>query len=109
MAAQTRSELLSDGVADEAIETQFEVDVRYAGQAFEVPLTITLDVLKRDGVGGLLDRFDTEHLRLFTFNMETAHEIVNLRAVALGPVLDLPAAELPKGNGDPVARQDARS
>ena len=102
MAAQTRSELLSDGVADEAIETQFEVDVRYAGQAFEVPLTITLDVLERDGVGGLLARFDTEHLRLFTFNMETPHEIVNLRAVALGPVLDLPAAELPKGNGDPV-------
>lgn len=103
MAAQTRSELLSDGVADEAIETQFEVDVRYAGQAFEVPLTITLDVLERDGVGGLLARFDTEHLRLFTFNMETPHEIVNLRAVALGPVLDLPAAELPKGNGDPAA------
>jgi N-methylhydantoinase A len=103
MEIQIRGELKSDGVADSAIETEFEIDVRYAGQAFEVPLTITMDVLTRDGVDGLLTRFDAEHLRLFTFNMETPHEIVNLRAVALGPVLSLPAAELPKGDGNPIA------
>jgi N-methylhydantoinase A len=103
METQIRGELKSDGVADGAIETEFEIDVRYAGQAFEVPLTITMDVLTRDGVDGLLTRFDAEHLRLFTFNMETPHEIVNLRAVALGPVLHLPAAELPKGDGNPIA------
>jgi N-methylhydantoinase A len=103
MASQIRAELKSDGVAESTIETEFEIDVRYAGQAFEVPLTITLDVLERDGVQGLLTRFDAEHLRLFTFNMDTPHEIVNLRAVALGPVLSLPAAELPKGDGNPQA------
>ena len=103
MAAQTRAELRSDGVPDSEIETAFEVDVRYAGQAFEVPLTINPDVLRNDGIAGLLSRFDEEHLRLFTFNMDTPHEIVNLRAVALGKTLDLPAAELPKGNGDPSA------
>jgi len=48
-------------------------------------------------------RFDQEHKRLFTFNMDTPHEIVNLRAVALGRTLDLPAAELPKGDGNPAA------
>ena len=103
MAAQTRAELRSDGVPDSEIETAFEVDVRYAGQAFEVPLTINPDVLRKDGIAGLLSRFDEEHLRLFTFNMDTPHEIVNLRAVALGKILDLPAAELPMGNGDPSA------
>ena len=103
MEAQIRTELESDGVATASIETAFEIDVRYAGQAFEVPLTITLETLTRDGVAGLLSRFDAEHLRLFTFNMETPHEIVNLRAVALGPVLDLPPVELAKGNGDPIA------
>ncbi len=103
MEIQIRAELRSDGVADSAIETEFEVDVRYAGQAFEVPLTITVDVLMRDGVAGLLKRFDMEHLRLFTFNMDTPHEIVNLRAVALGQSLNLPAVELPKGNGNPSA------
>jgi len=103
MAAQTRADLLSDGVAEDELTSEFEIDVRYAGQAFEVPLTITADVLRRDGIAGILSRFDAEHHRLFTFNMDTPHEIVNLRAVALGRTLDLPAAELPKGNGDPIA------
>jgi N-methylhydantoinase A len=102
MALQTRTELLSDGVPADAIESEFEIDVRYAGQAFEVPLTITPEILLRDGIDGILGRFDDEHLRLFTFNMDTPHEIVNLRAVALGQSLNLPAAELPVGNGDPA-------
>ena len=103
MGAQTRAELRSDGVPDDEIESAFEVDVRYAGQAFEVPLTINPEVLRNDGIAGLLKRFDEEHLRLFTFNMDTPHEIVNLRAVALGKALDLPAAELPRGDGNPTA------
>jgi N-methylhydantoinase A len=103
MATQIRAELESDGLNADDIDTEFEIDVRYAGQAFEVPLTTTLDTLERDGIEGLLSRFDAEHLRLFTFNMETPHEIVNLRAVALGPVLNLPAAELPHGDGNPAA------
>lgn len=103
MAAQTRAELLSDGVPAAMIETMFEIDVRYAGQAFEVPLAITPEQLGTDGIAGLLRRFDAEHLRLFTFNMDTPHEIVNLRAMALGQALDLPAAELPRGDGNPTA------
>jgi N-methylhydantoinase A len=103
MAHQTRAELLADGVPDAEITTAFEVDVRYSGQAFEVPLTISADLLRSDGIAGILKRFDEEHNRLFTFNMDTPHEIVNLRAVALGAALDLPAAELPKGDGNPQA------
>lgn len=103
MTGQVKGELLSDGVPEAEITTAYEVDVRYAGQAFEVPLTITPDQLAADGIQGVLARFDEEHKRLFTFNMDTPHEIVNLRAVALGRALDLPAAELEQGNGDPSA------
>ncbi|MDJ0642184.1 MAG: hydantoinase/oxoprolinase family protein [Erythrobacter sp.] len=103
MAEQTRGELLADGVPEAQITSRFEVDIRYAGQAFEVPLTIDQTVLDADGIGGILKRFDDEHRRLFTFNMDTPHEIVNLRAVALGQAPALPAAELPKGDGDPSA------
>ncbi|WP_353204368.1 hydantoinase/oxoprolinase family protein [Sphingomonas sp.] len=103
MATQTRGELASDGIADGDITSLFEIDLRYEGQAFEVALTIDPEVLRRDGIVGLTERFDAEHLRLFTFNMESAHEIVNLRAVALGRALDLPAAKLPQGDGDPSA------
>ena len=101
MSDQTRGELLADGVAEDQITSQFEVDVRYAGQAFEVPLTIDKTVLDADGIEGILARFDEEHLRLFTFNMDTPHEIVNLRAVALGQAPALPAQKLPQGDGDP--------
>ncbi|MEY4890088.1 MAG: hypothetical protein RIQ75_1218, partial [Pseudomonadota bacterium] len=103
MAEQVTGELLSDGVPADEITTAFEVDVRYAGQAFEVPLTISADLLAAEGIAGILGRFDEEHKRLFTFNMDTPHEIVNLRAVALGRALDLPAAPLEQGNGDPSA------
>ncbi|WP_174278236.1 hydantoinase/oxoprolinase family protein [Sphingomonas bacterium] len=102
MAAQTRDELKADGIADADITSLFEIDVRYEGQAFEVPLSIDAQTLRRDGLAGITARFDAEHERLFTFNMTSPHELVNLRAVALGVALDLPAATLPRGDGDPA-------
>lgn len=101
MAKQTRTELTNDGIPESQVSSEFEVDVRYAGQAFEVPLTIDQATLREKGIEGILARFDQEHRRLFTFNMDTPHEIVNLRAVALGEAPQLPAAELAKGDGDP--------
>ncbi len=103
MAAQTRAELAADGIPETSITSLFEVDVRYAGQAFEVPLTIDQATLNSKGIEGILGRFNEEHLRLFTFNMDTPHEIVNLRAVAMGEAPELPAAQLPKGDGNPAA------
>lgn len=102
MAAQTRAELAAEGIADADITSLFELDVRYEGQAFEVPLSIDAAQLKHDGLAGVQARFDEEHHRLFTFNMDSAHELVNLRAVALGPLLELEAPKLPLGNGDPI-------
>ncbi|PVX31587.1 hydantoinase/oxoprolinase family protein [Sphingomonas pokkalii] len=102
MAAQTRDALIADGVPEAELTSLFEIDVRYEGQAFEVPLAIDAETLARDGLAGITARFDAEHKRLFTFNMESAHELVNLRAVALGKPLELEAAELPQGNGDPI-------
>jgi N-methylhydantoinase A len=103
MDAQVRDELVRDGIPAAEIETAFEVDVRYSGQAFEVPMTVDIATLKTGGLDALATRFDEEHRRLFTFNMEAEHEFVNLRAVALGRALALPAHELPKGNGNPSA------
>ena len=86
-----------------AITALFEIDVRYAGQAFEVPLTITRDILEKDGTEGILARFDDEHLRLITSNIDTPHDIVNLCAVAQRQAPALPAATLPEGDADPSA------
>ena len=103
MEAQIRAELEGEGVSADEISVQFEVDVRYSGQAFEVPMDVTMADLQSSGIASLTERFDEEHRRLFTFNMESEHEIVNLRAVALGQTLDLPAIRLPEGDGDPSA------
>ena len=101
MARQTEQELKDEGLSSDDITITFEIDVRYSGQAFEVPMDVARDELKAKGIRWLTDRFDEEHRRLFTFNMDSEHEIVNLRAVALGKALELPAARLPEGNGDP--------
>jgi N-methylhydantoinase A len=101
MQAQVEQQLCDDGIPADEITSLFEIDVRYEGQAFEVPLSIDPATLRRDGLAGIAARFDEEHKRLFTFNMESPHELVNLRAVAMGATLDLPAAELPRGDGDP--------
>ncbi len=103
MAAQIGDELVAEGVAQGDVTITFEVDVRYSGQAFEVPMAVTRDDLHSHGVEWLTGRFDEEHHRLFTFNMDSEHEIVNLRAVAMGRALDLPAATLQQGSGDPSA------
>ncbi|MBO9376411.1 hydantoinase/oxoprolinase family protein [Sphingomonas histidinilytica] len=103
MAKQTGGELAAEGLTSDEIEIQFEIDIRYAGQAFEVPIEVKRADLEAQGLIGLTDRFDEEHRRLFTFNMDSEHEIVNLRAVAMGKALELPAGKLPEGDGDPSA------
>jgi len=102
MQTQVRADLIADGIAADAVETAFEIDVRYCGQAFEVPMAVTLDQLGSGGLAALTLRFDAEHRRLFTFNMEAEHELVNLRATAMGQAVELPSHHLPRGDGDPI-------
>jgi N-methylhydantoinase A len=102
MEAQVRADLIADGIPASAVETAFEIDVRYSGQAFEVPMTVTSSELTAGGLATLTKRFDDEHRRLFTFNMDAEHELVNLRATAMGGVVELPSHTLPKGDGDPA-------
>jgi len=103
MQAQVRAALAADGVPEDDIETQFEIDVRYHGQAFEVPMKVSLDGFADGGLARLATAFDAEHQRLFTFIMDAEQEFVNLRAVALGGVRDIPAQPIGQGDGDPVA------
>jgi N-methylhydantoinase A len=103
MTRLTRQELIADGVPPEHITLSYEIDVRYHGQAFEVPMAVSLDGFDKGGLARLAAAFDEEHRRLFTFNMDAEHEFVNLRAVAMGQVEDIPAMEIEKGDGDPSA------
>jgi N-methylhydantoinase A len=103
MAKHAKAILLADGISAGDISVKFEIDVRYYGQGFEVPMAVELADFTAGGVEKLAAAFDGEHRRLFTFNMETEHELVNLRCVALGKALELPVVEIEKGDGNPIA------
>ncbi|MDP9164087.1 MAG: hydantoinase/oxoprolinase family protein, partial [Pseudomonadota bacterium] len=97
VAAQVTAELAAEGVPEADQELRFEIDVRYAGQAFEVPLTV-----ERSGtIADLTQRFDTEHKRLFTFNLGVPQELVNIRVVALGKAANVGAEKIDAGTADP--------
>ena len=103
MGEEVRAGLAAEGAAPDQISLEYEVDVRYHGQAFEVSMPVQAQGFEAGGLARLAAAFDAEHRRLFTFNMDAEHEFVNLRAVALGRVLDIPALEIPAGDGDPSA------
>jgi N-methylhydantoinase A len=103
MSQQIRKELLADGVLEGDIVMSYEIDVRYHGQAFEVPMPLSLEGFAEGGLARLAAAFDEEHRRLFTFNMDAEHEFVNLRAVAMGRVQDIPTLKIEAGDGDPAA------
>ena len=99
IAAQVSAELAAEGVLPADQELRFEIDVRYAGQAFEVPLTIAPD----GTVADLTARFDAEHKRLFTFNLSVPQELVNIRVIALGKAANVSAERIERGGADPAA------
>jgi N-methylhydantoinase A len=99
LATQVTAELEAEGVPAADQDLRFEIDVRYAGQAFEVPLEID-----RDGsIAELTGRFDVEHKRLFTFNLSVPQELVNIRVIALGKAANVSAERIEKGDGNPQA------
>jgi len=110
MQQQVSHALIVDGVDNDEIELRFEADVRYQGQAFEVPIPIQLSDFQNVnggagssiGLDALSAAFHRAHHRLFTFSMDAERELVNLRAIALGKQLALPARALPEGDGNPI-------
>jgi len=99
IAADVSAELEDEGVAVEGQELRFEIDIRYTGQAFEVPLPVKLESFS---MAALTKAFDEEHERLFTFNLDVPHEFVNVRAAALGKPAQVQPAKIENGNGDPT-------
>ena len=81
-----------------------QVDVRYHGQGFEIPVDV--DPAWLDDQGSALEKlastFDREHDRLFGFLLEVDHELVNARATITGPRPDVAPVRLEDGDGDPA-------
>lgn len=96
--------LESQGVPADQLEFECKVDVRYHGQGFELP--IVLDRASLDTSGGverLCDNFDAEHQRLFSFLLDSAHEMISLTVVAKQRPRYVPETVVEPGTGDPSA------
>ncbi len=105
---QTVSDTLTgQGVAADEQTITYQVDLRYHGQGFEIPIDVDLPMF--DGAGGglaaLRKAFDVEHERLFSFLLSNEHEVVNVRASASGPRPTIAGTSLDDGVPDPSAAQ----
>lgn len=92
------AEIVRDSLAAQHISAQqqaisWQADVRYQGQALVITLEIDPDSVRKSGLKPLVDAFDAEHERQFTFSLSEAHELVNLRAIARGPAPSITARE----------------
>jgi len=107
LADSASARLVGQGLKAEEQTVEYEVDVRYFGQGFEIPITVTNELL--DDLEALGKSFDTEHERLFSFLLGTDHELVNARASVSGPRPEIAATPLAQGDGDPRAAQTGTS
>jgi N-methylhydantoinase A len=82
----------------------YQVDVRYHGQGFEIPVDVDPAWLDDPDLALQIlgERFDAEHDRLFSFLLSVDHELVNARATVTGPKPDVAPVSLPAGDGDPA-------
>jgi N-methylhydantoinase A len=92
----------ASALTGDELTTRFQVDVRYHGQGFELPIEVELDGFSLDRVGA---EFDSEHEQLFTFALDADHEIVNLRAVVLSAEANVEAEHIDEGDADPSSAQ----
>jgi N-methylhydantoinase A len=98
LADEAGARLTEQGL-DRADQTvRYQVDVRYHGQGFEIPVEVAAPDL-----AALAATFDAEHERLFSFLLTVDHELVNARATVTGPRPEVAAVTLEDGDGDPSA------
>jgi N-methylhydantoinase A len=104
LAAAARETLTGQGIPAEEQSVRYQVDLRYHGQGFEIPVEVDVAIFDSGdgGLDSLRDAFDAEHERLFSFLLDNERELVNVRASASGPRPDVTAPVLPTGDGDPA-------
>ncbi|HEX2073384.1 MAG TPA: hydantoinase/oxoprolinase family protein, partial [Geodermatophilus sp.] len=105
LAAEAGQRLADQGLPRDEQTVTYQVDVRYHGQGFEIPIDVDPAWLE-DGdtaLARLGETFDAEHNRLFSFLLKVDHELVNARATVTGPRPDVTPVHLEQGDGDPAA------
>ncbi|GAB2932434.1 hydantoinase/oxoprolinase family protein [Rhodococcus aerolatus] len=105
----TAGRIAAQGVPAEEQVVRLEVDVRFFGQGFDIPVPV--DPAWLDDPGTALEKvaaaFDADHERLFSFLVPADHELVNARATVSGPRPHVQPTTLPDGDGSPAPERTA--
>ena len=101
LAGAASAKLLNEGVGRDDQSLRYELDLRYLGQGFEIPVSLTAedveDVEAVDLVARVATAFDEEHRRLFSFLLSNARELINIRVTAVGRRPEVAWQALPDG------------
>jgi N-methylhydantoinase A len=94
LSVEALMDLNRDGFADARIRLERALDMRYAGQGYEITLPCDDDALRRHGIAGLRRRFDDMHKQMFGHMApDQPVEVVSYRLCGIGMV---PAPPTPK-------------
>jgi N-methylhydantoinase A len=94
LAKQGRLELVAEGIAEAAIECDYNVDLRYQGQSY----TLTLPWLGRERTQ---PAFHDAHERRYGHRLDAPVELVNIRASLHGRPPSIVLPKLTAAAGDP--------
>ena len=85
-AAEGRAKLAADGLADHAVEIERSLELRYAGQSYELAVRVPKGSLEDAALATIRERFDAAHERRYGHADPTAPVELTLRARARGVV-----------------------
>jgi len=85
--AQARTDLRAEGFNHQEIELQPFLDLRYAGQGYELTVPATMPPFKPADIERIRQRFDLQHEQAHGHKAETEPvELVSLRLISIGTV-----------------------
>lgn len=99
---RVRATLDVEGIPEDAQEIVYQVDLRYAGQSADITVSLPPAEFAEYGLAKASERFDHLHEQMFSFSLDKAKELVNLRVIAQGPGADVGQNTLAEGDGDPA-------
>lgn len=100
LGAAAKDWLSGQGIAPADQSIRYQLDVRYHRQGFEIPIDVELEQLDSVGLDLVGRAFDEAHHRLYAFSLKTRHEVVNIRAIALGATNPPLLRRLERGTAD---------
>ena len=109
MEEQGRAGLKREGLAEEDISFQRQIEMRYAGQSYELPIDCAGGEVAPGDLEDVVERFHVEHDRAYGHGYPGQPiELVNFRLTALGAIQKPRLREISPGNGSPAAAVSER-